>query len=225
MEPKNPPHPRQIIYKSPHPPGVIVPRSRSLSFDGIIRPPKPSVHTFDRPSQPVSAPNYRRATPILRPSDYPKPISIPKKASQITSSNSIHTYDHRTHPLINSSPVARVHQVPQSTKAITKRHRITAKLQMALLIIVCGVVGLSVYNLAIGQAAIGVYAITALLLRIKSQTTFALALMALACVPLMSALRPANQLAENFAVYAFLLLVVGVVSAALELRKEDKEDS
>jgi hypothetical protein len=74
----------------------------------------------------------------------------------------------------------------------------------------------------LGQIAIATYGVLALILRVKSQATFALALAALACVALLQVLRPDTALAENVAVYAFLLLVAGTISMAFEVRRESK---
>jgi hypothetical protein len=84
------------------------------------------------------------------------------------------------------------------------------------------VLGLAAGAQRIGEIAIAIYAITALSLRFSSRTSFASALMAFAMIMLLKVLRPTSDLAANFAVYAFLLLVVGTLSQSLEVRRAIK---
>lgn len=108
----------------------------------------------------------------------------------------------------------------KSRQAMNKKlSKTSSKLQLSVFTVICVVLGIASYNLALGQWAIGIYALASLVFRVKSQTTFTLALMALVSVPLLTVLH--NQtLADNFAVYAYLLLVVGVFSALLEQWRE-----
>src|SRR4030095_4135667 len=91
------------------------------------------------------------------------------------------------------------------------------------IVIAASVVGIVLPNIQYGQWAVAAYGLFALIFRIKSQVTFALALFALITVPMLILIGQ-KGLAENYAVYSFLLLVVGVISATLELRfpKHDK---
>lgn len=81
------------------------------------------------------------------------------------------------------------------------------------------VLGLAAGAQSIGEAAIAVYAVIALSLRFSSRTSFTLALLAFGMIMLLNVLCPASGLASNFAVYAFLLLIVGTLSQALETRQ------
>lgn len=81
-----------------------------------------------------------------------------------------------------------------------------------------GVLGAGVLlpNIQYGQWLIAAYALIALIFRLKSQVTFSIALFALATIPILM-LTNNQPLAENYAVYSFLLLVIGLVSASVEL--------
>lgn len=76
--------------------------------------------------------------------------------------------------------------------------------------------GFMIQSEVMGELMIGSYAIIALLLRVKSRISFLLALMCMACVALLLIIRTDNTLAGTFSVYAFLFLVVGTLSMALE---------
>jgi hypothetical protein len=81
-------------------------------------------------------------------------------------------------------------------------------------------VGLSLSFVDVGEFMIAAYAIFAIVKQLPSRTTFTLALIALICIVLLSILQGSNGTAsENFAVYAFLLLVVGTISLGLETRR------
>ncbi|HSX43243.1 MAG TPA: hypothetical protein VLF59_04105 [Candidatus Saccharimonadales bacterium] len=84
------------------------------------------------------------------------------------------------------------------------------------------VLGLAAGAQPVGEVAIAVYTIIALCLRFSSRISFALALIAFAMIMLLRVLRPDSGLAANFAVYAFLLLVAGTLSQALEMRQAVK---
>lgn len=70
----------------------------------------------------------------------------------------------------------------------------------------------------VGEVLIGVYAIWALVKRIPSRTTFLLALGTFAAILLVLLVKPDQILMRNFATYAFLFLLVGVISLAREAR-------
>lgn len=72
-----------------------------------------------------------------------------------------------------------------------------------------------VQSIVFGQIMIAVYAIFALIFRINSRTSFTMALMSLGIV-MLSTLRSDAAQANTFAVYAFLLLVIGTLSMARE---------
>jgi hypothetical protein len=105
-------------------------------------------------------------------------------------------------------------KVPQRRAGRTK-----AILQGIVTAVLVIVLGLAAGVLPIGESAIAVYAIVALSLRFNSRTSFTLALLAFAMIILLEILRPTSTLATNFAVYAFLLLIVGTLSQTLEVRQ------
>src|SRR4051812_44838692 len=72
-------------------------------------------------------------------------------------------------------------------------------------------------NIKLGMALIGLYVVVALVLRIGSTATFRAAYVCLLFVPAITILRgPDSDLVESFAVYTFLLLLVGVASILAE---------
>jgi hypothetical protein len=95
---------------------------------------------------------------------------------------------------------------------------------MGILKIVAAIVGGLTFGVLVqsqtaGEVLIGVYAAVALIWRIESRVTFMMALGALVAIMAISLLRSGQPLANNFAVYAFLLLAVGTVSLAIETRR------
>ncbi len=80
------------------------------------------------------------------------------------------------------------------------------------------VAGLFVQALWFGMGLAIVYGILAVLFRVKSSITFALAIIAFLSVVVLMTTRPDSVLANNFAAYAFLLLTIGVISLMLEVR-------
>lgn len=116
---------------------------------------------------------------------------------------------------------------PQATKSAAQNHapraaarsgRLATASQASFIVLGSMAVGLLVQSLVLGEIAIALYAIFALLRRVESRTTFMLALFSLLSIVLLLIVRPNGQLANNFAVYTFLLLVVGTVTLGRELR-------
>jgi K+-sensing histidine kinase KdpD len=95
-------------------------------------------------------------------------------------------------------------------------------LQGVAVVMLAIILGLAASAQLVGEVTIFVYAVVALALRFPSGTSFALALLALMMIVLLQVLRPMSNLAANFAVYAFLLLIVGVLSFSLEVRQAVK---
>jgi hypothetical protein len=92
-------------------------------------------------------------------------------------------------------------------------------LQGIVITLLAMVLGLAASAQSVGEMAIAIYAIVALVTRFPSGTSFVLALLALMMIALLETLRPMSNLAANFAIYAFLLLVVGTLSLSLEMRQ------
>jgi len=85
----------------------------------------------------------------------------------------------------------------------------------AVVFAVLSLLGVLFQEVAFGQIIIIVYGLFALVARVPSEDTFKMALISLICIPILTVLR-SDVLAENFAVYAFLLLCFGVASAIRE---------
>jgi hypothetical protein len=90
--------------------------------------------------------------------------------------------------------------------------------QMPLILTAGTIGGFLVQNEWIGIVMIAVYGLFALILRIPSRTTFALAALSIAAITVMLLAKPNEELATNFTTYTFLLLVVGVISLIIEGR-------
>lgn len=99
-----------------------------------------------------------------------------------------------------------------------KRPGLWQKIQLPMLLLAGAVGGFFAENLALGLALIGGYAIFALVTRVASRTTFTLAFLLLGAISVMLLAKPSAQLIQNFATYAFVLLIVGVVTLGREAR-------
>ena len=92
---------------------------------------------------------------------------------------------------------------------------------MAMVFALLAVAGVLFQDVTYGEIIITIYGVIALLFGIRSEDTFKMALIALIWIPLLTMMR-SDVLSQNFAVYAFLLLCFGVVTAIKEQwRKEE----
>lgn len=89
------------------------------------------------------------------------------------------------------------------------------KISLAL-ITGAGLIGLC-YFVAYGLLVVLLYATVVLLLRLKSSITLAVALLAFIVLPVVVLIEPAGALAQNLAIYAFLLLVIALANMARKL--------
>jgi hypothetical protein len=80
--------------------------------------------------------------------------------------------------------------------------------------------GILAQSAAFGQLAIVIYGVLALVRGIPSRTTFMLALLTMLGTIVLLVFKGDVVLAQNFATYTFLLLVVGVLTLSRELKKE-----
>lgn len=119
-----------------------------------------------------------------------------------------------SHPSPVSSAMPPEPQIP-AQKSGRLRRTIKTLLQATALMSLL-LIGLLSRYAVIGQAMIGMYAICVVIFRIESRTTFTLAIMSLAVV-LVSSVRADRVLAGAFAIYAFMLLAIGVVSLSREI--------
>ena len=92
------------------------------------------------------------------------------------------------------------------------------KLQMPLLLLAGSTGGFLAGDLVFGLVLLTGYAILAFVTRIPSRTTFTLAFLLLGAISVMLLLKPDMQLIGNFATYAFVLLLIGVVTLGRESR-------
>lgn len=83
------------------------------------------------------------------------------------------------------------------------------------------VIGFVLPNVFYGQWAILCFGVIALIFKVKSKVTFGLALFTILAVPALLIIGR-QGLAENFAVYGFLLIILSIVLAARELRFDRK---
>lgn len=122
----------------------------------------------------------------------------------------------RTAPRAPAMPGRRVYFKPKP--AARRQHQLLQKLQLPLLFAAGTIGGLFADNVALGLGLLAAYAIWALVARIPSRTTFTLALLVLAAISLLLLFKPNIQLIRNFATYAFVLLLIAVVTLGREAR-------
>ena len=94
------------------------------------------------------------------------------------------------------------------------------KWQIALIATAAAVAGLLMTVPGAGELIVGVYALMAILLRIKSKTTFILAGLMFVFVVVLLLLEPSKILATAFATYAFLMLVIGLITLVFEMKND-----
>jgi|GEM_PF-5281070 len=83
-----------------------------------------------------------------------------------------------------------------------------------------GIVALAMaYNATIGQWLVGIYAVAALVLRVDSQQPFIGALILLVAIPVFQVIG-LTGVSQNAAIYAYELLVVGVIVAIIEISQK-----
>jgi hypothetical protein len=116
------------------------------------------------------------------------------------------------------APTRRVYAKPQA--AVKHRRGIPERLQLPLIITGAMLAGIFAQSAVFGEVLVVAYGIAALVWRIASRTTFTLALLAMVATTLLLVVRGNVALAQNFATYTFLLLVVGVITLTGELKKE-----
>jgi hypothetical protein len=183
----------------------MIPASRS-------RPTIGNEFVTSMPSKPM--PPKKPALDHLRPQympPKPKPIA-PPPANEKPPATAAVTEAPQTRP------APQVHRLDFTPPA--KHQRRGLGLIKIVLAILGGLAfGLAIQSQTLGEILIGAYAAVAIIWKIESRLTFALALAALVAIMGMSLLKPGQSLANNFAVYAFLLLAVGTVSLALETRR------
>lgn len=104
---------------------------------------------------------------------------------------------------------------PQPTQ---RDRRLPKKLELLLLLAAGTAGGFLAGNVVVGLALLAIYGAFAFVTRIPSRTTFTLALLLLAAISAMLLLKPNLPLIQNFATYAFVLLLIGVITLGREAK-------
>lgn len=94
------------------------------------------------------------------------------------------------------------------------------RLQLPIIIVGAMLAGIFAQSAVFGEILVVLYGIAAFIWNIASRTTFTLALLSMVATTLLLVVRGNIPLAQNFATYTFLLLVVGVITLTRELKKE-----
>lgn len=121
-------------------------------------------------------------------------------------------------PKLPQQPIQRQFARPITPK--TSRKGLPQWLQMPLIIGGAMLAGLAMQNVVLGQLGVIAYGAAALMLGIPSRTSFILALLSMLATTGLLVFKGDVALSQNFAVYTFLLLVVGVITLNRELKKE-----
>jgi len=98
-----------------------------------------------------------------------------------------------------------------------------SKLAVVGIVMAALLTGLSLFSLQLGQIVLGIYAVIAIWKKLASRLSFMLALMTFGGIIVTQTLSPDSGIADNLAVYAFLLLCIGTVSLAREVRQGGRQ--
>jgi hypothetical protein len=90
------------------------------------------------------------------------------------------------------------------------------KLQLLLIVLGAFILGPLIQSLTIGEIVITLYGIYAVLRHISSRVTYSLALIMLIGILILYAAKNTGILTANFAIYSFLLMVIGTISLVQE---------
>lgn len=194
-------------------------------------------HTTAHTAQPVrkaQAPNkhgsIQRFTPKTAPtrtkrpaiSDFITTQPDPPIQTKLTTNSTLTQTPHitNTQPAHSATTKAYAmpHPVTQEKSQPRLLIRILRRVQIPLIVILAIIGGQLMTTLAFGEIAIGVYAIFALVRHVASSITFLLAFITLIAITVLEAAGKNGTLATYFAIYAFLLLVVGTISLSAEIR-------
>ncbi|HUS26346.1 MAG TPA: hypothetical protein VMY99_03295 [Nevskiaceae bacterium] len=121
-------------------------------------------------------------------------------------------------PVLQLQPAKRRYARP--TTSVKRKRRLPDWLQYQLIIFGAMIAGYGMQSYAFGEVAVVCYGIAAFIWRVPSRTTFTLALLSMVATILLLVGRGNVALAQNFATFTFLFLVVGVITLSRELKKE-----
>jgi hypothetical protein len=181
--------------------------------DPFIPQPKPTLQRTQGVASQPSKQAHRSQLAKYRPDVGTFRAALPLKPQPTLQAQ------HATHaPILQPSPVPK----KTFTAPAQRTSKLKAFAQTTAVLIWALALGLGIYSQTIGKLAIATYALVALTFRLSSQASFILALCAFVGIVVTQAVKPETNIAANFAVYAFLLLVVGSISLWLEVRQQSK---
>lgn len=186
------------------------PRARGVSIDGVM-PAAPPIKRH--------RPSYRGPAPSLHLQYLPKlPSQQSTSRPQLAApQQSVRQPELPPAPASSAQPVAAA--VPKSAKHKRSKEAIST----VWLVVGAAIAGLALFSVIAGQLAIAIYGLAALWRRWSSQQTFGLALVMVGGIIIASLLPPFRGVADNLAVYTFLLLCIGTVALGREVRRDMRE--
>ncbi|HSH56124.1 MAG TPA: hypothetical protein VK983_04865 [Candidatus Limnocylindrales bacterium] len=179
----------------------------------------------------VSMPGRRRL--LRKQAHHSEPVQKPAPAyrkSPIGEMRPLTPQSHlQSHPRLQAPSAHRVHADGRPTPAHaatalkSKKRPLYRKLLDFVQYPLIAVAALAAaFNPTAGQIMIGVYFLLALIFKISSRASFAIALILLLCIPFFQILGQSGT-SENVAIYAYEMLAVGTVQAIIELWRNDHE--
>lgn len=201
-------------------------------FLGVTRPiPAPMIRPIIRASTQTSARSvYRRHVKYVQRTRFVDIVVNSRRPSLPIDHKTVNTFSPvvdqllPTHTaaapasLLETSPLPPIQRqfaaVAQPAKSQSRLRELLG--YIAIVVVAVGVGSVITFS-HYSQWLIAVYAVAVLIFRLKSQISFFIALLFLTSVPVLLLIGH-QSLANDYATYSFLLLVIGVVSATLELR-------
>lgn len=199
------------------------------SIDGVVGRPTVGKSMASPVAAPLSErvpPEWSRKNESARrqgsPGALPRVNALESPAGRVSSSQKTLSADTPAHPRTQNTnpqqPIRR--QFAKPLAPTNSRRTLPQWLQMPLIIGGAMLAGLAMQNVVFGQLGIIAYGAAALMLGIPSRTSFILALLSMLATTGLLVFKGDVALSQNFAVYTFLLLVVGVITLNRELKKE-----
>jgi hypothetical protein len=180
------------------------------TIDGFI--PRETAHH-------AAAAYTKRSTPPPAAHHVPP---LPAKAAAVATPMALRAAT--AHPANKSQPSPATPQPKRHSYAAPTppkaRRSFPDRLQLPVIIVGAMLAGIFAQSAVFGEVLVVLYGIAAFVWCIASRTTFTLALLSMVATTLLLVVRGNIPLAQNFATYTFLLLVVGVITLTRELKKE-----
>ncbi len=158
----------------------------------------------------------QRVDPFVPVPAAPPRMPKPTHSLHPQKESSAHPHPHPPIPRQFAAPKQTARSRSKQNNSRPRRH-VWSNLSQAGFILGAIGLGFLVRSPTIGQVAILVYAVACIIYKIESRTSYILAFMSLVVV-IISSLRSDTVLASAFAIYTFLLLVIGTISLAREAR-------